>query len=55
MKLRGGSIVSSYQIKEIPISFNRTITNTDSNLNSISKRIANNKYAYLFSNKNNNK
>ncbi len=55
LKLRGGSIVSSYQIKEIPISFNRTITNTDSNLNSISKRIANNKYAYLFSNKNNNK
>ena len=33
MKLRGGSIVSSYQIKEIPISFNRTINNTDSNLN----------------------
>ena len=52
LKLRGGSIVSSYQIKEIPISFNRTLTNTDSNLNSISRRIANNKYAYLFTNKN---
>ena len=52
LKLNGGCIVSSYQIKEIPISFNRTITNTESNFNSTSRRIANNKYAYLFANKN---
>ena len=48
IKSHGGSITSSYQIKEIPVYFNRTISNIESS----SRRFSSNRYAHLMVNKN---
>ena len=51
IKVQGGNLTSSYQVTEVPTTFNRTIANIES----ISKRITNNKYAYLLNHKNTHK
>ena len=51
LKIQGGNLSSSYQVTEVPVSFNRTITNIES----FSKRFTNNKYAYLLNHKNTHK
>jgi len=51
VNLKDGNLTTSYQVTEFPITLHRTI----SNIESISKRFTNNKYAYLLNHKNTHK